>query len=413
MDALLSDLRVLDLCEGGAAVCAKILGDMGADVIKIEKPCGDQARNTGPFYEGIPHHERSLFWFAFNNNKRGITLDIETVDGQQIFKKLVEKADIVVESFHPGYMEGLGLGYEALEAINPKIIMTSITPFGQTGPYKDYRAYDIVAWAMGSIMSVTGDPDRPPLQVGLPQAYIAGGTYGVEGTMVAYYERQNSGLGQHVDVSIQAALTWINSELVPAWTFMGVIASRTGAFPGRRGMIRPPLLWPCQDGYVNYLILAGQPGAERNKAMAKWLEDEGFATEYYRTKDWDNFDWMQITEEELKELLPPLQNLFMAHSMNELFNEAVRRIITLFPVATPKDVVESPNLEFRKYWAPVYHDELDTTIVYPGPFALLTETPPTIRRRAPLLGEHNREVYVKELGLTVKDLISLQGMGTI
>jgi len=413
METLLTGVRVLDLCGLGTAICGKILGDMGADVIKVEKPGGDTARNVGPFYRGIPKREKSLFWFAFNNNKRGITLDIDTVEGQQIFKKLVEKADIVVESFHPGYMEGLGLGYEALKTINPKIIMTSITPFGQTGPYKDYKATDIVAWAMGGIMSVTGDPERPPVEVSLPQAYIAGGTYAAEGTMVAYYERQNSGLGQHVDVSIQCALTWINSELVPWWTHMGLNPTRSGGTPARRGTLQLPILWKCKDGYVNYLVLGGMPGAERNKAMAKWLEKEEFATEYYRTRDWDNFDWRQLTEEEAEQIVVPLRNLFLAHTMKELFAEAIKRIITLFPVTTIKDIVESPQLEARNFWTSVYHEELNSAVDYPGVPTIMSQTPLTIRCKAPLIGEHNREIYVDELGFALEELISLHGMGAI
>jgi len=149
---MLSPYRVLDLTDEKGLLCGKLLGDLGADVIKIERPGGDPARNLGPFYHGEADPEKSLFWFAFNTSKRGITLDIETTDGQEIFKRLVKGSDFVIESFPPGYMDQPGLGYSVLEKVNPRVIMVSITPFGPTGPYKDYKAPDIVAWAMGAQM---------------------------------------------------------------------------------------------------------------------------------------------------------------------------------------------------------------------------------------------------------------------
>ena len=413
MDALLSGYRVLDLCDEKGALCGKILGDMGADVIKIERPGGDPCRNIGPFHGGTPHREKSLFWFAFNNNKRGITLDIETAEGKKVFCDLVKKVDVVLESFDAGYLETIGLGYEALKTINPSVILTSITPFGQTGPYREYKGPDIVVWALGGLMNLCGDADRPPVQVSLPQSYMAASTYAAEGTMVALYERGNSGLGQHVDVSAQASVTWFISELIPFWTFQGQDIKRAGQAMTRTGGLIVPTIFACKDGYVGYLIQAGQPGAERNKRMAEWLEDEGFGTEYTRTKDWFQFDWGKMTPEELEQLVQPLNKLFMTRTKQELFDEAVRRVISLFPVRTAKEIVESVQLEARNFWVPLHHEPLDTTILYPGPFALSSETPITLRRRAPLIGEHNREIYADELGLTPEELITLHGEGVI
>jgi len=413
MDALLSGYRVIDLCNEKGALCGKILGDMGADVIKIESPGGDPSRNLGPFYGDTPHRERSLFWFAFNNNKRGITLNLETTEGKGIFRQLVKTADLVLESFDTGYLEKIGLGYEDLKSINPRIILTSITPFGQTGPYKNYKGPDIVVWALGGLMNLCGDPDRPPLQVSLPQSYIAASTYAAEGTMVALYERGHSGIGQHVDVSAQATITWLVSELIPFWTFQGQEMKRAGGAMTRTGGLKVPTIIPCKDGYIGYLIQAGQPGAERNKRMADWLEDEGLGTEYTRERDWFQLDWGKMTPEELEQFIQPICRLFLAHTKQELFDEAVRRIISLFPVRTSKDIVESIQLEARNFWVPLYHESLDTTILYPGPFTLLSETPVTLRRRAPLIGEHNREIYVDEISLTPEELVILHGKGII
>ena len=164
-EGMLSPYRVLDLTDEKGLICGKLLGDLGADVIKIERPGGDSARNIGPFYHDEEDPEKSLFWWAFNTSKRGITLDIETAEGQEVFRRLVKSADFVIESFPPGHMDKLGLGYSALEELNPGIIMVSITPFGQTGPYKDYKAPDIVAWALGGVLGQWGDIDRPPIWI--------------------------------------------------------------------------------------------------------------------------------------------------------------------------------------------------------------------------------------------------------
>ncbi len=203
-EGMLSPYRVLDLTDEKGLLCGKMLGDLGADVIKIERPGGDPARNMGPFYHDEVDPEKSLFWFAFNTSKRGITLDIETTDGQEVFKKLSKTADIVIESFSPGYLDKLGLEYTALEKINPQIIMVSITPFGQTGPYKDYKTSDIVAWAMGGRMQTIGDPDRRPLRISHhSQCYVHAGMEAAVGAMLALYYREMTGEGQQVDVSIQ------------------------------------------------------------------------------------------------------------------------------------------------------------------------------------------------------------------
>ncbi|MFC1948616.1 CoA transferase [Chloroflexota bacterium] len=172
-DGMLSPYRALDLTDEKGLLCGKILADLGADVIKIERPGGDPARNIGPFYHDEPDPEKSLYWFAYNTSKRGITLDIETTDGKEIFKQLVKNADFIIESFPPGYLDSIGLGYSALEKIKPDIILISITPFGQTGPYKDYKTSDIVAWAMGGEMAPFGDPDRPPHPYQPPLAGIS------------------------------------------------------------------------------------------------------------------------------------------------------------------------------------------------------------------------------------------------
>ena len=196
---MLSCYRVLDLTDEKGFLCGKSLGDFGADVIKIEKPGGDPGRSIGPFYHDSPEPEKSLYWFAFNANKRGITLDIETADGREIFKRLVRTADVVIESFKPGYLDGLGLGYQVLSSINPAVILTSISGFGQKGPYRDFNDRDLAVWALSGYMYITGEPDRPPLAPSYPHAHLVGAMNGAVGTMVALCQRRLTGHGQQVD----------------------------------------------------------------------------------------------------------------------------------------------------------------------------------------------------------------------
>jgi len=243
---MLHPYRVLDLTDEKGLFCGKLFGDLGADVIKIERPGGDPGRNIGPFYHDEVDPEKSLFWWAFNNNKRGICLDIETADGQDAFKRLAQGADFLIESFAPGYLDKLGLGYPALERINPGLIMVSITPFGQTGPYKDYKATDIVAWAMGGQMYPWGDTDRPPIRISHhSQAYLHAASEAAVGALLALWHRQSTGKGQHVDVSIQESVVRVTYAATASWDMLRVNQQRGSQSRGNAQVTR---MWPCKDG---------------------------------------------------------------------------------------------------------------------------------------------------------------------
>ena len=197
IDFLLYPYRVLDLTDDRG----KILADLGADVLQIEPPGGSPARDIGPFYGDDPRPEKSLFWWAYAANKRSITLDLEQKDGQALLKKLVTEADFLIESYSPGYLERLGLDFKHLASINPKLVMVSITPFGQDGPYSNYQASDIVGMALGGFMYLTGDEDRAPIRVSFPHFYLHGAAAGASAAMLAHTYRVTTGRGQHVDVS--------------------------------------------------------------------------------------------------------------------------------------------------------------------------------------------------------------------
>jgi len=406
-EGLISPYRVLDLTDEKGLICGKILGDLGADVIKIEKPGGDPARNIGPFYHDEVHPEKSLFWWAFNTSKRGIILDIETPDGQETFEKLVRTADFVVESFPPGFLDGLGLGYSALEKINPGIIMVSITPFGQTGPYQDYKAPDIVAWAMGGQMYQYGDVDRPPIRISHhAQSYLHAGAEAAAGAMMALNYRQNTGKGQQVDVSIQDCIARILTEKrhIAAWDMLKINQWRGEQQQGVRGT----RIWPCKDGLVVWIYFFGPQGKAWNLPLVHWMEEEGMADEFISNFDWDSFDLTTMfqasgdNEEAIAQLLAVMERLsvptcrfFLSHTKAELLEGAVQHRAMLYPIATVADILESVQLSARQFWVNLEHPELGTVIAYPGSFAHASATPPSIQRRAPLIGEHNHEVLAE------------------
>ena len=406
---MLSGFRVLDLTDEKGYLCGKMLGDMGADVVKIERPEGDPGRQIGPFYHNITNPEKSLYWFAYNSNKRGVTLSIETRDGKDIFKKLAKSADCVVESFPPGYMDSLGLGYSELDKINPRLIMTSITPFGQEGPYKGYDSCDLVLQALGGILYITGDSDRSPVRVGGSESFQSfqnGAADAAVATMAAYYYREATGEGQYIDVSIQQSMC-LNSVFytIPFWEFDGVITGRYGPFRSGLGTgAVTRMIWPCKDGFVNMTIMGGAVGAKRNRALIEWMDNEEMCPEFMREINWDTFDMWQMTQELWDRLEVPISDFFKLHTMAELYDEGVKKNIMIYPVYAPDDLLPYEQLRSRQFWCKVEHPELNDSIVYPGAFGKSSEVDLGIRRRPPLIGEHNQEIYEEELGYTSEEL---------
>ena len=411
---LLGDYRVLDLADEKGYLCGKILADLGADVIKVERPGGDPSRKIGPFYHDIPDPEKSLSWFAYNANKRSITLNIETTDGKSIFERLVRKTDTIIESFTPGYLDGLGLGYSALSKINPQIIMTSITPFGQSGPYRDFRAPDIVVMAMGGVMYVCGDPDRPPIRLSVDQAYYHAAADAAVGSTMALYHKEMSGEGQHVDVSAQESVMLAILESIPYWDISHVIRKRMGSvWASTSGDVITPHTWPCKDGFMLFDILGGKVGASFNQALVDWAVEEGMRDESLQNMNWEVFDYATATQEEHDHIANFFRRFFLTHTKEELFRGAIERRIILYPVTDAKDIAQDEQLKARNFWEFVHHPELEDTITYPGDFMKSSETSLGIRLRPPLIGEHNEEIYKQMLNLSGEELLILKQNGVI
>jgi crotonobetainyl-CoA:carnitine CoA-transferase CaiB-like acyl-CoA transferase len=412
---LLSPYRVLDLTDELGFLCGKILGDLGADVIKVERPGGDSARRLGPFYGNQPDPERSLYWFGFNDNKRGITLNLQSARGRELFLQLAAKADFIIETFSPGYLDGLDIGYAALRRINPRVVLTSITPFGQRGPYSRFEASDIEMMALSGCMSLTGDPGRPPLRVTFPQSYGWTGSYAAMGALIAHSYRQLTGEGQQVDVSAQACLLWAFSHAHTFWDLNRHVEKRAGSFMTGRSITgaRMRVFWPCKDGYLNFIIYGGEAGRRTNQALVDWMDSRGAVPQFLKQKDWKTFDIAQVTQEEIDRMEEPIADFFAGVTKTEFFKEVVKRQMLGYPVASVKEIFEDPQHEARGFWQQIEHPELATSIDYPGGFAKFSDGACKIWRRAPLIGEHNEEIYCGEFGITKDELEKLKQDGIV
>lgn len=415
-ESVLGPFRVLDLADETGDFCGKLLGDLGADVIKIEKPGGDPSRNIGPFYHDIPDPEKSLRWFANNTSKRSITLDIETARGQMIFKRLAETADFVIETFRPGYMDELSLGYPALSEINPRIIITSITPYGQTGPYKDYKGCDIVASAMGGLMYIQGDPDRPPVRAATPQAHVQAGVEAAIGTLAAHYHREITGMGQQVDVALQECMALTTNTSPLAWDFTKSTVTRLGSKIGSADS-STDTVFPTKDGYI--VGWAGIMGGEAGVTFVEWLEEEGMTGGSTKEKmgkpdsGAGDLRTQDMSQEMVEHREQTSVKLFASHTTEELVQTAQRKRLAFTAMCTPKDILTDAQLVSRNYFVEVEHPELDDTITYLGNPWRMSETPWRIWRRAPLIGEHNEEIYEKELGFSKDELLQLKESGVL
>jgi crotonobetainyl-CoA:carnitine CoA-transferase CaiB-like acyl-CoA transferase len=388
---MLSPYRVLDLTDERGILCGKILADLGADVIQVEPPGGNTARRMGPFYHQEVHPDRSLFWWAYAANKRSITLDLTTHDGQALLKRLVKSADFLIESSAPGELAALG----------------------QDGPYSAYKATDLVGMGMAGFMYVTGDPDRPPLRVGYPHFYLHGAGVGATGAMVAHAQRTLTGEGQYVDVSCQEAVARALASAPQNYVMAETIISRQGSYRQTGSGTFMRITWPCKDGYVNFQ-LSGSSGSGRSvNQLVCWMAEEGMGDAYLESLDFTQFGYGSITQELLERVVPPIERFMLSHTKQELFEGAVARRVLMFPVATARDIVENPQLAARQYFQNTTHPELGTPVTFLGPFVQASATPLQLRRFPPKLGEHNTSIYVDELQLTHKELAHLREAGII
>jgi crotonobetainyl-CoA:carnitine CoA-transferase CaiB-like acyl-CoA transferase len=408
---VLSRYRVIDLADDRGIFCGRVLGDLGADVVKVEPPSGDPARRFGPFFNDDPGPENSLFWQAYATNRRGVTLDIEQAPGRGLLLTLAGSADFLVESFRPGFLDSLGLGYEDLRTVNPHLIYVSITPFGHDGPYRDYIATDLTGNALGGFMYLTGDADRPPVRVSIPQFWSLGGAAAAAGAMIALHQRMLTGRGQHVDVSCQQAMARTLAHAPQFWFMEGTVLERSGPFREVGGGRKMRVNWECTDGYVNFLQPGGKTGGGTMKALCRWMEEEGFGESLLNATDFGEFGFGQMPDDILEAMHQGLGRFFLARSKRYLAEGALERRILLYPVNDASDVLEYPQLVARGFFREMEAPD-GSAMNVPGPWIRSSAGPLGAARRAPRIGEHNDEVY-GALGLTPEDLKGLRHDGVI
>ncbi|HZU04719.1 MAG TPA: CoA transferase [Chloroflexota bacterium] len=395
---ILAGLRVLDLADEKGLPCTKFFADLGADVIKVERPGGDPTRARPPFAQDRPHPERSLYFLHYNANKRGITLNLATPDGQALFRQLARSADVVVETFRPGVLQQWGLDYPALAAVNPRIVVTSITTFGQTGPYRDYRGGELVAFALGGLMALSGEPGGPPCLAPGDLACGMASLHAALATLVALFHRHRTGRGQHIDVSVSEAAAHIGGYAVPVYSYHRQKPVRT-SHAERTFELHD--LYPCQDGWVRLFVLP----REHWRALLDWLGNPPELCDPL-------FEDQQLRRENSARINPYVEALCRRYTRQQFYREGQARHIAVSPLNTPADFVESEQTRAREFFLEAEHPVVGRYRQV-GPLHKYSDFPARVRRAAPLVGEHNEEILMGELGLSRADLVSLRAAGVI
>ncbi len=410
----LNGLRVLEICDEKGQFCGKLMADLGADVVKIEPPGGEACRSFGPFYHDVPHRERSLSFWHYNTSKRGITLNLETRQGQDILKRLADSADIVLETQKPGYLESLGLGYEQLSANNPGLIMCSLTPYGQTGPWRDYITSDITQLAGGGQMASSGYDEvdvanPPPIAPGGGNSWHIGGNYAYIGIMSALYYRFVSGEGQYIDASIHEACALTTEGAIAIYLSTGEVVQR---HTGRHAAadMSPAIQFPTGDGgWLNTTRSGTNLTPARLKLLADWFGQTGMAEdlgdERYQNPD--------VIAEENDHIVQVMKNFFSQSTLEDAFHGGQQRDFPWGAIRSMDEIVDDDHLTDRGFFWQVEHPELGETFTYGGGAAIFNGSPWRISRRAPLIGEHNVEILQGELGLSNSEMLLLAEGGVI
>ncbi|UCE84835.1 MAG: CoA transferase [Deltaproteobacteria bacterium] len=402
-DAALRGRRVLEVADEKGVYCGKLLADMGADVIKVEPPGGDATRRIPPFWRDEPHPDRSLFFLYMNTSKRGITLDLTKPAGQALFKRLAETAHVVLETFPPGYLDALGLGYRSLEASNPGLVFTSITGFGQSGPHRHYASCDLVASALGGAMHVTGAAEDPPVTLAGSQAHQMASSFAAASSMIALFHSTLRGEGQHVDISVEETTSSVTHICgAGKWLDDGIVPRRWGT-----GLFHsvPSGAYPCKDGKV--YLMVNRP--LHWKALAEWIHEVTGNEEVLDPM----FDGPSSNRQPYRELLDLfISELTTRLTVEEVYHEGQRRHIAFTPVNTATDVTRDAQLLARDYFVEVEHPGVGR-LRYPGAPYRHAETPWSIRGPAPRVGEHNAEIYCGELGVSEDELRALHADGIV
>ncbi len=409
-DGPLARFRVLELAGELGWLCGRILADFGADVVKVEPPGGEKGRAQPPLLDGTI----SISWLAFNAGKRSVTLDAETAAGRELLLRLVDSADFLLESFAPGHLKAISLGWPDLHRRNPRLILTSITPYGQQGLDAVAPASDLELMAAGGAVWLAGDPDRPPVRISQPQSPGWSGLYAAMGTLIAHHHRQRTGLGQQVDVSGQASILPALAHAPSFWDMLGENPRRAGPYLTGRNVHGAAMrnIWACKDGHVTFAIYGGAAGRQSNRQLVAWMAERGMAPAFLRQIDWDRFEVATVTADEAARLEGAIAPFLKTLTRQEFFEGAVTRRILGYPVATAEDIARDPQLAARGAWQDLPGPDAGATLRYPAGYARIDGAPQRPRRPAPRPGEHNREIFA-ELGVSPEELPRLAAAGVV
>ncbi|MCP5056389.1 MAG: CoA transferase [bacterium] len=399
----LSGRRVLELAGEEGAYCGKLLADLGADVIKLEPPGGDPSRGTPPRIQAGSGREESLSFLYMNTSKRGVALDLQQPEGRALFEKLASSADLVIETLAPGTLEGLGLGYENLRQANARLVLTSISGFGQTGPHRGFRSSDLVASAQGGAMHVTGEEADPPVRMAGSQAHVAAATVAAASSLIALLASSGRGEGQHVDISVQEVVASVSHICgVGKWLDDGIVSKRQGT--GLFASV-PSGAYPCRDGSI--YLMVNRP--LHWTALAEWVHEvtgnEEILDPMFEGPSSNRLPYREFLDLFISDLMSRLR-------VEEAYREGQNRHIAVTPVHSAAAVAKDPHLASRGFFEEVDHPTVGR-LTYPGAPYRHSETPWRIYRPAPSPGQHNREVYCDELGLSEAKLRTLQAGGVI
>ncbi|MGO9453050.1 MAG: CaiB/BaiF CoA transferase family protein [Candidatus Binataceae bacterium] len=395
----LAGLRVLDLSDHRAQLAGRLLADMGADVIKIEPPGGDHARTIGPFAGDEAHRDRSLFFWFYNLNKRSLTVDLAHPRGADLFRQLARSADIVIESFAPGRLAAMGLGWDELRKVNPSLILLSVAPFGQTGPYRDFEADDTVLTALSGMLYVNGFPSHAPVRpLGL-QAYHSASYYGAIATMCALFARDRSGEGAWIDLSIQEATTAAVEHVAGGYFESKMAEPRRGTLHWSRFF----RVGKCRDGYIMHCTLGDWT------SLIEWIKSDGKAADL----DVPEYDQVLHRFANAEHLFDVLDEWVKDYGRDELLERAQLLRQPYAIVRRPEALFDDEQLAARGFFVEVEHPELGRSFRYPGAPYVFNGTPWRVYRRPPLTGEHTAAILRDELGIDPLEVATLASEGVI
>ena len=401
----LGHLKVLEVVDEVGEMCGAMLADMGADVVRIEPPEGAATRRIGPFLDDQPHPERSLHFWRCNANKRSVTLNLDVHDGQVLFRRLAERADILVESMPAGYMDDRDLSYDELSEVNSRLVYVSISAFGRGGPRGHFKGGDLAGWASSGYMYTTGWTWQQPTRPWGRLASHVGCLYAASGALAALFNRWRTGRGQHVDISLQESVASTVEHDVPYYVGDGVISGRRNN--DHVNLIGTAKVVPCKDGWVHLREIVWR--GEELSGIVVWMAEDGMAGDLIEAK-WRDDKYRLANIDHVVELVSKWAR---TKTKLEFFEEGHKRGLECGPVYTIPEVFADPQYQARGYWVDVEHPELGRKLTYSGAPYLFDETPWSVRRRAPLIGEDNADIYERELGLPREELTVLTERGVI